>query len=108
MIAPDSTVDDFDATLTCEEFYMERDWENEDEDFEDEDELEDDEDSDDDSEDDSDDEDYEDDDEDENWDDDDEWEDMEDDVSDCFECDGSVSENGFARLFDMERRGYFA
>ena len=42
------------------------------------------------------------------YEDDDEWEDMEDDVSDCFDCDGSVSENGFAQLFEMERRGYFA
>ena len=107
MIAPDSTVDDFDATLTCEEYYMEREWDDEDEDFEDEDELADD--SDDFDDEDSDDEDYEDDDEDDDYEDDDEdWEDMEDDVSDCFECDGSVSENGFARLFDMERRGYFA
>lgn len=114
MIAPDSTVDDFDATLTCEEFYMEREWE--DEDFGlgpgDDDDFEDDEDLDDEDEDeDSDDEDYDDEDEDEDeWDDEDEdeWEDMEDDVSDCFDCDGNVSENGFAQLFDMERRGYFA
>lgn len=116
MIAPDSTVDDFEATLTCEEFYMEREWEDEDfglgpgddDDFED-DEDDEDEDEDEDSEDD--DEDFDDEDEDEDvWGDeeDEEWEDMEDDVSDCFDCDGTVSENGFAQLFDMERRGYFA
>jgi len=107
MIAANSTVDDFDATLTCEEYYMEREWEDEDDELEDdEDELEDDEDEDeDDSDDDDDDDDYEDDD---GFDDDDEWEDIEDDVTDCFDCDGTVSENGFAQLFDMERRGYFA
>ena len=108
MIAANSTVDDFDATLTCEEYYMEREWEDEDDELED-DELEDDEDELEDEEDeddsDDDDDDYEDDDE---FDDDDEWEDIEDDVADCFDCDGTVSENGFAQLFDMERRGYFA
>ena len=102
----DSTpVDDFDATITCEEYYMERDWEDDENDFEDEDEdeLEDDEDEDDDFED----EDEDEDEDDDGWDDE-EWEDMEDDVTDCFDCDGAVSENGFAVLFDMERRGYFA
>lgn len=101
----DSTpVDDFDATITCEEYYMERDWEDDENDFEDEDEDELEDDDDDEDEDEDEDDDFEDDDEFE----DDEWEDMEDDVTDCFDCDGAVSENGFAVLFDMERRGYFA
>jgi len=99
MIAATSTVDDFDAHLTCEEFYMEREFEDdEDELEEDEDELEDEDDED------EDDDEFEDDDDD---DDEDEWEDLEDDVADCFDCDGTVSENGFAQLLDMERRGYF-
>ena len=98
MIAANSTVDDFDARLTCEEFYMEREFEDDDEELEeDEDELEDDDDEDDDDDDDDEDEDE----------DEDEWEDIEDDVTDCFDCDGTVSGNGFAQLFDMERRGYF-
>lgn len=102
MIAATSTVDDFDATLTCEEFYLDREFEDdEDETEEDEDELEDDDDEDDDDDDDE----FEDDDDDD--DDEDEWEDLEDDVADCFDCDGTVSENGFAQLLDMERRGYF-
>jgi hypothetical protein len=107
MIAANSTVDDFDATLTCEEYYMEREWEDEDE-FEDDDDLEDDDEDEDEDDDDLEDDDDDLEDDDDEFEDDDEWEDIEDDVTDCFDCDGTVSENGFAQLFDMERRGYFA
>lgn len=101
-----NTPDDFDASITCEEFYNDSEyprdpWEDEDEDdgYEDDEEETDDEYEDEDE--------YYEEEEDEDDDEDEDWEDMEDDVSNMFMRDGTVSENGFVTLYDMERRGYF-
>ena len=94
--------DDFDTQISCEEFYA-----NEPDPWEDDEDEDEDEQDDEDYEYDDDDEYYE-DDEDDDEDEDEDWEDMEDDVSNMFRRDGTVSENGFAALYDMERRGYFA
>ena len=92
------TTDDFDASISCEEYYGEDPWEDEDEELEDDEDADEYEDED---------EYYEEDDDDDDDDDDEDWEDMEDDVADMFRRDGTVSENGFAALYDMERRGFF-